>query len=122
MKLVVILGSLVMACGPALSADQPKRQVLAGHFFLYSGEIGDWAAPKPKDTKLFLELEGAAAQQLYAALGAALNQPTEDANVMSRARGDLSCTFDKSAKAEAAYACYTGLDLKTGKSVNSTVE
>lgn len=122
MKRFGIVSIALVAATAALAADQPARQGLNGHYFLYSGDIGDWQAATPKDTKVFLEIEGAAAQGIYNALGKALDQPTEDDNVTSRERGDISCTFDKSAKPAAAYGCYAGYDLKTGKSINSTVE
>lgn len=121
-KLVFTASVFFLATTVGLKADQPQRLEMKGHFFLFSGSVGDWQAATPEDAKLFLDIEGDAAKRVYAAMGAGAEQPTEDEFTSLRQAGDLACTYDRSEGVPEPYSCYFAIDLKTGKTVNSIVE
>jgi len=87
---------------------------LKGDYYVYGGSIEEKSPPTPKDRKLSLMLTGPLAKELFDHTGPDLKDACgAGQDHRERTRGDLTCLWTK----EYGYACYVGLDVRTGKSM-----
>ncbi len=94
------------------------RPFAGGQYMIYGGGLGDVYAPKPGDTKLYLELSGDAARRIFDQLGRASEKKMcADPDDVLRMKGDIACTRSHDGK----HVCQMGYDLTTGKSANATI-
>jgi hypothetical protein len=92
-----------------------------GKYLIYSGDLGEAAAPTPTDRKAAFVLYGEAAKNLYESIGPDLKDACGTSSGMRvRQKGDLDCTYDKDDKAS-PYVCHLGIDLQTGKSTYGSI-
>ena len=75
-------------------------------YLAYSGTLGEKEPPKAGKQKLSLMIEGQIAQELFESLGPDQKQACggETSGVRIRQRGDVSCSYDRNAKAS-HYTC-----------------
>ncbi|SDE54087.1 hypothetical protein SAMN05428966_10922 [Massilia sp. PDC64] len=85
---------------------------LKGDYYVYGGSIGDSTPPTEKDRKLSVMLTGPLAKDLFDHMGPDAKACGAAPDYRERGRGDLSCTWSKAD----GYACYFGIDVRTGKS------
>jgi len=117
-SLAVLLLMSVVAM-PVAAGAQDFRP-LKGSYALYSRELGDPGPPTRGDAKLALSLTGPLAKQLFTHLGAAATvhvECSEDDGV-TRTRGALSCTRDKTGETH----CALGFDIAKGKAIAGEVD
>lgn len=89
-----------------------------GAYILYSGDLGDWAAPPAAGAKLDLEITGDAAKKIYAQLGAkAQHSECVEPGDKMRSKGDIDCIQ----YADGTAACHVGIDLRSGKSIPGSI-
>ncbi len=122
MRFLVRIFACVFAGASAsvLAADTTPtiRPFAGGQYMIYGGGLGDVYAPKPGDTKLYLELSGDAARRIFGQLGRASEKKMcADPDDVLRMKGDIACTRSKDGK----HVCQLGFDLTTGKSANATI-
>ena len=96
-------------------------KALSGKYLIYSGDLGEEAAPTPADRKAAFMLQGEAARSLFDSIGPDLKDACGTSSGMRiRQKGDLDCTYDKDDRA-APYVCHIGIDLRTGKSMHGSI-
>jgi len=92
-----------------------------GEYLIYSGELGEEAAPTPSDRKAAFMLNGDVARNLFESIGPDLKDACGTSSGMRlRQKGDLDCTYDKGAKSS-PYVCHFGINLRNGKSMNGSI-
>jgi hypothetical protein len=92
-----------------------------GEYLIYSGDLGEEAAPTPTDRKASFLLQGDIARNLFESIGPDLRDACGSSSGMRmRQKGDLDCTYDKNAKSS-PYACHFGINLRTGKSMYGSI-
>jgi hypothetical protein len=92
-----------------------------GEYLIYSGDLGEEAAPTPTDRKASFLLQGEVARNLFESIGPDLKDACGSSSGMRmRQKGDLDCTYDKSSKSS-PYACHFGINLRTGKSMYGSI-
>jgi len=75
-------------------------------------------APTPTNKKASVVLAGQAAKDLFDQIGPDLKDAcSSDANYRERHKGHFDCSYTK----ENGYQCFFGIDLQTGKSLNSSI-
>lgn len=87
---------------------------LRGDYQIYGGTLSEMLPPTRNDRKVAIMVKGELARELFAQLGPDIKQEqacSSSADYRERRRGDIACVRTK----EAAYECYFGLDLRTGK-------
>lgn len=114
----MLLLSVLAAAIPVGAGAQDDRP-LKGSYEIYSGELGDTAAPKPNDAKLALSFTGKLAKDLFTRLGAAATEREQcGADIVTRMRGALSCTRTiKTGEVE----CALGFDILKGKAIAGSI-
>jgi hypothetical protein len=114
LSLLVILIVLPLESGKAHSDAGWYK--FSGEYDLFSGEIGEKGLPTSKDAKVGMHVSGAMASRMYQYLGTAARANSCSDEDETRAKGDLVCVKNKvSGKAE----CYFGLNLRSGKSIET---
>lgn len=115
-----LMGAAAFAlAGAAASAGWDwQYQPLPATYSIYSGALGERAAPTKQDSKLAIAIHGAAAQQMFEAMypdrpTACSSQPGH----RSRRQGQVQCSY----RPDAGYRCYIGVDLRTGKSIAGVI-
>jgi len=92
-----------------------------GEYLIYSGSLGDEAAPTQTDRKAAFMFQGDAARQLFEAIGPDQKDACgTESGLRIRQKGDLDCVYDKADKAS-PYSCHFGIDLRTGKSTYGSI-
>lgn len=89
-------------------------------YMLYSGSIGDPAAPKKSDAKVSMEVAGKAAEEIFNQIGPDVKDvcgEDEGSRFRTRNHGTISCQYTQLD----GYVCYIGIDLKRGKLVTASV-
>lgn len=114
----VYLASALLLLPFAQAAEKEEGRLMAkplkGDYDVYGGSIGDKTPPTPKDRKLSLMLTGPLAKELFDHIGPDVKDACgASADQRDRSKGDLICLWTK----EEGYACYIGLDVRTGKSM-----
>ena len=107
------------ACAAALAADWAFAfKPVTAQMAIYSGGLGDPAAPTAQDAKVSFHVQGKAARDLFDRLGPDVkNECTTDPKVRVRVKERLQCIqYSKSDT-----SCYFGFDLKDGKSIGGSI-
>ena len=92
-----------------------------GTYLIYSGDLGEAAAPTATDRKAAFALYGDAARKLFESIGPDQKDACGVSSGMRvRQKGDLDCTYDKEDR-QSPYACHLGMDLRTGKSMHGSI-
>lgn len=116
--LAVAVAGLVVASS-AQAVDKPPEswsfqpKPLKGGYQVYGGTLSEVQPPSPKNRKVSLVLEGQLARELFEQIGPDRKKvcgAASDHRV--RLKGDLACVRNK----RDGYACYLGIDERTGKS------
>ena len=110
---------------PSQAADKPpawtgEPRPLRGDYQIYGGTLSEMLPPTRNDRKVAIMVKGELARELFAQLGPDVKQEqacSSSADYRERRRGDISCVHTK----EAGYACYFGLDLRTGKGMYGAI-
>lgn len=92
----------------------------AAKYIKFGGDLGDPVAPTQKDTKIAFEVDGAAAKDIFEAIGPDKKDicgATPNTRFRSRDGGRVACV--KNARGE--YSCYFGFDLQSGKSIGGSI-
>jgi len=109
----LILFPLVQAADrQALWTGEAKP--LRGDYQIYGGSLSEMIPPTQNDRKVALMVKGELARDLFVQIGPDVKREAACSSSMDyreRRRGDISCVHTK----EDGYACYFGLDLRTGK-------
>lgn len=118
MRRVAVAGVAVSLFVLAHAADQNawdwKYKVFGATYSIYSGELGDRAAPTQAERKLAVRVTGQAAKEIFESL-----YPDEkvvcggEKGVRSRSKGNVWCTYHPGQ----GYTCYFGFNLRTGESI-----
>lgn len=113
----LLLGAVTAGSLLAYAADRGK---VSGIWFSYSGTLDDRALPTPKDAKVWMEISGPQATEMYRRLGASVqeNNVCGDSDVERRRRGEVDCTREKSS---GTAVCHVNFDLRTGKVWGGTI-
>ena len=109
--LVVMAGSFL-----AYARDDGK---LSGDWFIYAGTLDDRALPTATDAKVWMQISGPLAAQMYQRLGqsAQLKDTCGEPDLTTRRRGEIDCTLQKGEEA----VCHVNFDLRTGKVWGGTI-
>lgn len=92
-----------------------------GAYLIYSGDLGEEAAPTSRDRKAALSIQGDMAKALFESIGPDLKDACgASANMRVREKGDLDCAYDKEDQAS-PYICHFGINLRTGKSMPGSI-
>jgi len=92
-----------------------------GEYLIYSGDLGEEAAPTPTDRKAAFMLQGEVARNLFESIGPDLKDACGNSSGMRmRQKGDLDCTYEKDSK-PSPYVCHIGINLRTGKSMYGSI-
>lgn len=92
-----------------------------GTYLIYSGELGEEAAPTPSDRKVALSIHGDTAKALFESIGPDLRDACgASADVRMREKGDLDCVHDRTDQTS-PYVCHFGINLRTGKSMHGSI-
>jgi len=92
-----------------------------GEYLIYSGDLGEEAAPIPTDRKAAFMLQGEVARNLFESIGPDLKDACGTSSGMRmRQKGDLDCIYEKGSKSS-PYICHIGIDLRTGKSMYGSI-
>jgi len=118
----VILGAFALfSLANAAKPWSGTYTVFNGKYLIYSGDLGETAAPKPTDRKAAFVLYGEAAKNLFESIGPDLKDACGTSSGMRvRQKGDLDCTHDKDDRTS-PYVCHLGIDLRTGKSMHGSI-
>lgn len=112
-----VLASIAFAAKPWDGAYTAFR----GEYMIYSGALGEEAAPTPVDHKAAIALEGEIAKNLFNSIGPDLKDACGTASGLRvREKGDLDCIYDKVDRLS-PYTCHFGIDLRTGKSMRGSI-
>lgn len=118
------LGWIVVVAGLAASmlagaADRPPEawsfqpKPITGGYQVYGGTLSEVQPPSSKNRKVSLVLEGTLAKELFEQIGPDRKKACGAASGHRvRLKGDLACIRNK----RDGYACYLGIDERTGKS------
>ncbi|MEH6433743.1 hypothetical protein [Massilia sp. DD77] len=116
--------TLVFACAaaalPSHADELGPHKKLTGVYRVYGGGLGDPSVPTPQDKKVMFSISGAAAKEIFNAIGPDKKDICTEGSstrVRSKDDGNLSCL--RSAKGE--YSCNFGFDLVSGKSIGGIV-
>jgi hypothetical protein len=117
--MAVMLGVTVLLATVAIAYAASERGKLSGKWFLYSGGLGDHGPATAKDTKVWMEISGPVAIQMYQRLGRSTQ--VKDACGVSdlkiREKGEVSCTLQDDGEA----VCNVNFDLRTGRVWGGTI-
>jgi hypothetical protein len=110
---------------PSQAADKPpawtgEPHPLRGDYQIYGGTLSEMLPPTRNDRKVAIMVKGELARELFAQLGPDVKQEqacSSSADYRERRRGDITCVHTKGA----AYECYFGLDLRTGKGMYGAI-
>lgn len=92
-----------------------------GEYLIYSGSLGETAAPTPTDRKAAFALHGEVARKLFESIGPDLKAACgTSSGLRMRQKGDLDCIYDKDDR-KSPYICHFGIDLRTGKSIHGSI-
>ncbi|EKU82508.1 hypothetical protein ABIB42_001748 [Massilia sp. UYP32] len=92
-----------------------------GSYLIYSGDLGEEAAPTSSDHKAALSIQGDMAKVLFDSIGPDLKDACgASADIRVREKGDLDCVHDKGDRAS-PYVCHFGINLRTGKSMRGSI-
>ena len=117
----VCVGLLLTAMmAGSLLAYAAERGKVSGIWFSYSGTLDDRALAKPNDAKVWMEISGAQAAEMYRRLGPSVqeNNVCGNSDVERRRRGEVDCTREKTS---GAATCHVNFDLRTGKVWGGTI-
>lgn len=119
---VVILGAFALfSLANAAKPWSGTYAVFDGKYLIYSGNLGEAAAPTPTDQKAAFVLHGGAAKTLFDSIGPDLKDTCgTSSGLRVREKGDLDCTYDKEDRTS-PYVCHFGIDLRTGKSMHGSI-
>lgn len=119
---VVILGAFVLiSLANAAKSWDGAYTVFNGKYLIYSGDLGEAAAPTPGDRKAAFVIHGEAAKTLFESIGPDRKDACGTTYGMRvREKGDLDCTYDKNDRAS-PYVCHFGIDLRSGKSMHGSI-
>lgn len=108
-----------VTAGP-LFAYAAERGKVSGIWFSYSGTLDDRALAKPNDAKVWMEISGPQAAEMYRRLGPSAQQSNfcGDSDTEHRRRGEVDSTREKSS---GAVTCHVNFDLRTGKVWGGTI-
>jgi len=113
---IFLLASSVIA---ADTGPGPYLQTAAS-YRIYGGALEEPTAPKPNDKKVAFSIEGAAARQIFDAIGPDQRDPCTEGSGMRVRHKDhehLTCTLSK----KNDYVCSFGFDLVSGKSIGGNI-
>jgi hypothetical protein len=111
------LGSLAWAARPW----NGSYAAFKGEYLVYSGALGEVAAPTRGNRKAALVLHGEVARDLFESIGPDLKDACgTPAGLRVRQKGDLDCSHDKGNRSS-PYICRFGIDLRTGKSTSGAI-
>lgn len=122
----ILSGLILGAAALASLAYAAKRwdgglAPINGEYLIYSGELGEAAAPTPGDRKAAFVVHGELARSLFDSIGPDLKDACgTPAGMRVRQKGDLDCAYDRN-DAASPYTCRFGIDLKTGKSTYGSI-
>lgn len=118
----IILGTfaLLSLAGAAKTWDG-AYSAFRGEYLIYSGSLGETAAPTAIDRKAAFVLNGEAARKLFESIGPDLKDACgTSSGLRIRQKGDLDCIYDKDDRTS-PYVCHFGIDLQTGKSIHGSI-
>jgi hypothetical protein len=118
----VILGaSALFSLAYAAKPWDGTYTAFKGEYLIYSGDLGEEAAPIPTDRKAAFMLQGEVARNLFESIGPDLKDACGVSSGMRvRQKGDLDCTYLKDSKTS-PYVCHFGINLRTGKSTYGSI-
>ncbi len=91
-----------------------EHKPLKASYSIYSGELGEEAAPTQTDRKLAIEVTGEAAKQIFDSMHPDFKPScSSEKGDRDRRKGDLYCTYHPNE----GYRCFIGINLRTGKSI-----
>ena len=109
-----------VAALPGHADELGPHKKLAGVYRVYSGGLGDPAAPTPRDKKVMFAISGTAAKEIFEAIGPDKKDIcTEGSSFRVRHSDEEKISCMRSAKGE--YSCNFGFDLVSGKSIGGIV-
>lgn len=115
---MLLLGILIANADAAHAQGRFMATTLTGDYYQFGGTLGEKTLPTAKDRKLSLMLTGPLAKDLFDHIGPDLKDACgAGPEHRERNRGDLVCIWEKSD----GYACYIGLDVRTGKSMAGVI-
>ena len=118
-NLVVAIAMAPFSAGPA-SAAEPALEFrpLTGTYAVAGRTLIDPPADEPRRSHVYLELTGAAARELYAALpGRAVPDRCGEPGALLKQSGGLQCTREQGG----AHRCSFGVELATRRIVAGSV-
>lgn len=114
--LVVTLLCLLLA-HQARAVWEFVQKDFSGSYAIYGAYIDEAVAPVAGDTKVAFRLTGAAARDMFEAIGPDMRNGCPDAQIRIRNRDMLLCRH----RPKDGYRCDFGFDLSTGLSIGGAV-
>lgn len=118
---VILSATAFISFAYAAQAWDGNFAAFKGEYLIYSGDLGEEAAPTPSDRKAAFLLQGEVARNLFESIGPDLKDACGTSSGMRvRQKGDLDCTYDKNSRSS-PYVCHFGINLRTGKSMYGSI-
>lgn len=112
------LVSLAHAGDQKVAAGRYLAKPLHGDYYVYGGNLGDSVPPTAKDRKVSMMFTEPLAKELFDQIGPHRKDACgEGPDHRTRLRHHLTCVSYK----VDGYACYFGLDVPAGKSINGSI-
>jgi hypothetical protein len=117
-NLLCLVGTLAVFSLATAAEKKPETaqpRPLSGNYQVYGGSLSEMRPPTPNNRNVSFGFTGQTAKDLFSYIGPDLKKEKScsgDPDYRERRRGHLHCVYTK----ENGYACYLGLDLRTGRS------
>jgi hypothetical protein len=116
---VTIVGAVALLSLAQGAEKKPQESAeprpLSGDYQVYGGTLSEMQPPTPNDRNLAFMFTSQTAKDLFNYIGPDVKKADScsgAADYRERRRGHLVCTYTK----DNGYACYLGLNLRSGKS------
>lgn len=117
---VFVAASLTVAAAFAGNAKEWDftYKKFGGEYVIYSGQLGEAAAPTRHDRKLSMMFSGELAREMFESMGPDLKDTCgADGGARIRRKQKVSCTYFPSD----GYTCHVGINLRTGASIPGSI-
>jgi hypothetical protein len=118
---LILAATAVFSLAYAAKPWDGSYAAFKGEYLIYSGDLGEEAAPIPGDRKAAFMVQGDVARNLFESIGPDLKDACGTSSGMRmRQKGDLDCTYDR-ISVSSPYVCHFGINLRTGKSMHGSI-
>lgn len=120
-SLILLSATTLVSVAYAAKPWDGSYAKFSGEYLIYSGDLGEEAAPTASDRKAAFAFYGDAAKRLFESIGPDQKDACgATSGLRMRQKGDLDCIYDRDDRTT-PYVCHVGIDLRTGKSMHGSI-